>query len=129
MFFGARLKPFVPLVSEHNKLRWVDLGSAISEHRRTAISQKQIPYLVKKKFVCKENPLTEIAQQSRLEMADSVLSGFRRKEDLRKVDRIPHNASIELTSPFFDLPTFHETKSFKMHKKVRQNTIFTYLQD
>ena len=26
MFFGARLKPFAPLVSEYNKLRWIDLG-------------------------------------------------------------------------------------------------------
>ena len=76
--------------------------------------QKDIPYLIKNKFVPLENAAANISKYERENEPDTILHKFKQSLNNKQVYRIKPNDSIQRKSPFASVQKINVSNSFHL---------------
>ena len=116
---GAGVRSYAPKTLQSREKQWVSLQSMGSSGQKKAparyapsAKQASMPYLVKKRFVCYEQPLLNIQKDAREGKADGVLSGFYQSSENFRVPRIGKREAINNPNPLSVIPKIDICNSF-----------------
>ena len=129
MYFGtqkAAMRAYAPEVVKKEGEFWVGklsikqplLQKTKPRIFRSSAVQKDLPYLVKGKFVPLENEKIDLSRYVHEDEPDSVLRNFKQSKDNYTVHRLTKNEPITRKNPFAGVQKIKICNSFQMSQKA-----------